>query len=71
MTDAELKALIDPILAVFGGADGGVGFTTLRFVVCQQLIDNPDGYAEKQLTEVIARFSRLCQACLEKNDDPL
>jgi len=62
----EVLADLDPILNVFGGADGGVAFAKLRHSLL------PSIYAKENKTQteeafvlMVKQFSRLCKEMLK------
>ena len=58
----KARELLDPILDVFGGSDGGVSFTRLRHRFVPSLLADPNrSVVADELVAVIERFSRLCQ----------
>lgn len=54
---------INAILDIFGGADGGVGFARMIFILDDYekiaLEGGPDAPAAQQLMDVVSRFRRL------------
>lgn len=61
------KEILDPMLDLFSGADGGVAFARLQHEVLPGLIqlaeaNNP---VAKQKLELIQQFSKLCKICLK------
>jgi len=62
----QCKKDIDPILDVFGGGDGGVGFVILakRFLPAIYSKESKS-QIEKDLIAMVKQFSRLCQAALD------
>jgi hypothetical protein len=66
MTPFEEVGLdIEPILNVFGGADGGVAFAKLRhhFLPDMYALEGADA---KRLVVMVKQFSKLCELMLEK-----
>lgn len=61
----EVTADIDPILNVFGGADGGVAFAKLRheFLPAIYAKENKT-QSEEDLIMMVKQFSRLCNYML-------
>lgn len=64
--DQKTKELLDPILAVFGGEDGGVAFTKLRHGFLPDILRKAEegSYAEHNLAVMVSQFSRLCEVML-------
>ena len=71
MTPEQLEAqrLLQPVLDVFGAADGGVAFTKLRHGFLPDIIkkhdENPTQTSEDFL-RMVEQFSRLCQLMLDR-----
>jgi hypothetical protein len=64
--DQEVRKLIEPILNVFGGADGGVAFSRLRFEILPQLLKIQD--TDQRAADAYHAFevvSRSCQVMLD------
>ncbi len=64
----QAKELLQPILDLMGGADGGVGFTKLRHgflpdLICKAAAGQP---LEAELLLAITRVSKLCNFLMEK-----
>ncbi len=68
------KVLLDPILDVIGGSDGGVAFTKLRHQFIPDILrmsNETHSQAATDMVTSIERFSKLCNIMLEsrnKND---
>jgi len=61
----QCKKDIDPILDVFGGGDGGVGFAILTKRFLPEIYKKENkSQIEKDLIVMVKQFSRLCQAAL-------
>lgn len=67
--DEEVVDLLDPMLDVFGGADGGVAFAKLRHGFLTGLIEKRSlGTAtelELSVLTMVGQFSRLCKEMLK------
>lgn len=65
--NAETQALLQPILDVFGGSDGGAAFTELRHGFVPQIL-NARGTQPKidDCIKMITQFSQLCALALSK-----
>lgn len=65
----KAKEVLNPILDVFGGADGGVAFATLVHSILPNLYNeqnNPQRNPQiDDLLESVERFSRLCELALK------
>ena len=61
----EVTTDLDPILNVFGGADGGVAFAKLRheFLPAMYAKENKT-QTEEDLIMMVKQFSRLCKYML-------
>lgn len=64
----EVKTDLDPILNLFGGADGGGAFAELRHSFLPDMyslneLNDPDA---KRLVLMVKQFSKLCQLMLDK-----
>lgn len=64
-THDEVGLDIEPILNVFGGADGGVAFARLRHTFLPEMYANESLEAER-LVVMVKQFSRLCELMLKK-----
>lgn len=65
--DQQAKELLDPILSVFAGEDGGVSFARLRQEFIPHLImDSKTNVASSELLTMITQFSRLSKMALER-----
>lgn len=60
-------AVLDPILDVFGGADGGIAFAALRHRLMPRLYLETTSPREEdvRLIALVEQFSRLCKLALE------
>ena len=56
--------LIQPILDVFSGADGGVAFSYLRHHLIPSVLASDRKELEQEFITMISQFSRLCQHAL-------
>lgn len=62
--ELDAKELLQPILDVFGGADGGTAFCKMRHEVVPTALASPEVYAKALLS--IRSFSALCSLLLEE-----
>jgi hypothetical protein len=66
MMGKSVEELIDPILNVFGGADGGIGFAKLRHDFLPSLVNKADRTnLEESVLTMVTQFSRLCEEMLK------
>lgn len=64
--EKSAEELLDPILDVFGGGDGGVGFAKLRHGFLPSLINKADRTnLEESVLTMVTQFSRLCEEMLK------
>ena len=61
----RIKELIDPILDVFGGADGGIAFAQLCHSFLLEVFAKETSQNEEFIL-MITRFSKLCSLMLKK-----
>lgn len=59
----QIKHDIDPILDLFGGSDGGVGFAKLYHDFLPRLYSNDEEISQDTVV-MIKQFSRLCKVML-------
>jgi hypothetical protein len=64
----EAGALLQPILDLMGGTDGGVGFAKLRHDFLPEMLKQADGgnYTAEEFIKMVQRFSKLCELLMEK-----
>lgn len=67
-TENKAKVLIDPMLDLFGGADGGVGFIKMRQLVINTMERQNKSVVDAQLLEMFERFSLLCKLLIGKEN---
>lgn len=68
MTNANDAAqkLLDPVLQVFGGNDGGAAFSRLRHVFTPQLLAKPNKTElEESVVVMMTQYAKLCQLALD------
>lgn len=66
MMEKSVEELIDPILDVFGGADGGIGFVKLRHGFLPNLVDKTNRTElEESVLTMVKQFSKLCEEMLK------
>lgn len=64
--DKEVKRLLDPILDVFGGVDGGVSFAKLRHEFLPMIFErNRQTGKHDDFILMINQFSKLCGEMLK------
>lgn len=63
--DKEVMKLLDPILSVFAGEDGGLSFAILKNKFIPKLMEEPTNGSEQLLT-MIKQFSRLCDMAYKR-----
>jgi hypothetical protein len=64
---AEVQADIDPILNVFGGADGGVAFAKLRHHFLPKIYEKEHKTkTEEDFIKMVKQFSNLCKLMLDE-----
>jgi hypothetical protein len=62
----EAKRLLDPILDVFGGTDGGAAFSKLRDEFLPDALSKAgDSNTTDQFLKMVSQFSRLCELMLK------
>lgn len=66
--NAQSKALLDPIMDLMAGADGGVGFAKLRHNFLPEMLEKSagGGQLEAELVLMVTRMSVLCKTLMEK-----
>lgn len=64
----QAKELLDPIMDLMSGADGGVGFAKLRHDFLPAMLEKSatGGALEAELVLVVTRMSVLCKTLMEK-----
>lgn len=64
----QAKELLDPIMDLMSGADGGVGFAKLRHDFLPDMLEKSanGGALEAELVLVVTRMSVLCKTLMEK-----
>ena len=63
----EAKKLLDPILDVFGGADGGMAFAKLRHQFLPEALDMAvKTNTTDQFLKMVSQFSSLCELMLKR-----
>lgn len=62
----ESKVLLDPMLDLFSGADGGVAFAKLRHSFLPDMLSKRGDENVDEFLTMVERFSRLCTLMLEK-----
>jgi hypothetical protein len=64
----QSKALLDPIMDLMVGADGGVGFVKLRHEFLPEMLEKSaaGGKLEAELVLMVTRMSILCKTLMEK-----
>ena len=69
MTSQEQsKKLLDPILDVIGGADGGVAFARLQHNFLPEMIERYEALdpEAREFMLMVTRFSKMCELMLER-----
>ena len=61
----KLQAEIDNIMDTFTGADGGVSFMQLRWML--EALEEKDDSASKTLLRMVSNFSRLIEVAKKEN----
>lgn len=66
--NAQSKALLDPMLDLFGGNDGGVAFSKLRFDFLPNMLEeSQNGNAmAAEFILMVSRMSVLCKTLTEQ-----
>ena len=63
----EARKLLDPILDVFGGADGGVAFSKLRHSFLPDALSKAgESNTTDQFLRMVGQFSKLCEIMLKR-----
>lgn len=62
----EVMKDLNPILDLFGGADGGVAFSRLRHSILPSLYGADDSTVAADVVVMVKQFSRLCNKVLER-----
>jgi hypothetical protein len=63
----KTKELLDPILDLFGGADGGVASSKLRHQLLPHFIEqNMSSGSHEAFITMVTQFSTLCRMTLDK-----
>lgn len=67
-TQEQSQALLQPIMDLMTGADGGVGFSRLCHSFLPEMLEKTaaGGKLEAELVMMVTRMSVLCQTMLEK-----
>lgn len=61
----EAGKTLEPILTLFGGADGGVAFVRLRHSFLPSMYSQFEDNAQAaELIRVVEKFSKLCEVML-------
>lgn len=58
------KTLLDPILDVMGGADGGVAFVKMRKFIAD-MAKSPDIGKSTEFITMVTQFSKFSKLCLD------
>lgn len=63
----QAQALLQPILDLMGGADGGAGFARLRHSFLPEMLEKSaaGGKLEAELVLMVTRMSVLCKTMME------
>ena len=65
--EVEAKKILDPILDVFGGADGGIALSKLRHSMLPSMLEKfEDDKAAAEFVRAVEKFSFLCDVLLKK-----
>jgi hypothetical protein len=65
VSEQKTRELIQPMLDLFGGADGGVGFVRMRAFI-NDIIEKTDKSAlESHFLSDLERMSRLCEGMMK------
>ena len=66
-TEAQEKAkkLLDPILSVFAGEDGGIAFAKMRHTVLPEILEKEGNQKADDFILMVTQFSRFCEMMLE------
>jgi hypothetical protein len=59
-TDDQIKAILNPIMDVMAGADGGVAFAKLRHSFMRQVMES-DGENAQDILKSFKVVARACQ----------
>lgn len=59
----EVKDDLQPIVELFGGVDGGVGFVKLRHIL-PEIYANEDDSNSMALRNMVKAMSKLCKYCM-------
>jgi hypothetical protein len=63
----EAQAVLRPMIDLFGGADGGVGFAKLCHDFLPEMIKlRPENPQADEFVKMMYRLSRLCELMMEK-----
>ena len=62
-SESESKAILQPILDVFSGSDGGASFTKLRHTLLPSILEE-NSAASMEVVAKIKAFSNLCSYLL-------
>lgn len=63
LINEEVRLDLNPILDLFGGADGGVGFTKLRHKFLPDIYQL-DSEQARHMKRVVKQFSNLCKTMM-------
>ena len=69
-SDEKIKKILDPIMDLFSGADGGSAFVRLRHVFLPDIfVSAEEGSSDAEdMIFTINRFSRLCKMMLNEKE---
>jgi hypothetical protein len=67
-SELEVRKLLDPMLYVFSGEDGGASFVKMRGILKEFYEEKNDNEMFAQVITMVQQFSRLCNECKNRND---